>query len=419
MVPAPAQKLHSRSLLGSALRDQFPMFGENGSPDLIYLDNAATTQVPKSVLEKLYEFYSQYNANLHRSAYKTAERATIEYENAREKVARFINATSASEIVFVRNATEAINFVARGYGDRFVTAGDEIILSEMEHHSNLVPWQMLAKRTGAILRYIELNDHGELNLEQFHQLLSPKTRLVAIVHVSNVLGTRNPVKQIIDAAHQVNAKVLVDGAQSAPHSLVSVREMNADWFVFSGHKMLAPMGIGVLYGKQALLEEMDPTLFGGSMISNVDYFQSTWNEVPWKFEAGTQNAPAAVGLSAAIDFIEKISRPTIEANDDRLTQYALTGLQTISGIRILGPLQNRGPAISFTLGKIHAHDLATFLDQKNIAIRSGHHCAKLIMKRYRVPATARASFYVYNSEEEIDRLIHALEEAKGYFEKWF
>ena len=400
------------------IREHFPVFFQPENEGLIYLDSAATTQRPREVLAAGTEFYEKFNANAHRGAYKIAEKATEAYERAREKVGQFIGAKDSSEIVFVRSTTEAINFVAYGWARKFISAEDEIIVSEMEHHSNLVPWQIVAQKTGARLRFMRMNENGVLPLEQLDSLLSTKTKLVAITHVSNVLGTVNPVKEIIQAAHNVGAKVVVDGAQSAPHLPVNVVDLDADFFAFSGHKMLAPMGIGVLYGKTALLEEMDPVYYGGEMIKDVDYYQSTWNALPWKFEAGTQNIAGAIGLGAAIDFINNVGIDNIRKHDHFLTEYALNELKKINDLVILGPMNNRGPAISFNLDNIHAHDLATFLDQKNIAIRSGHHCAKLVMKKFNVAATARASFYLYNTKTDIDALVHALNEAKGYFSKW-
>ncbi len=385
---------------------------------LVYLDSAATSQKPQQVIEAMTRYYQEQNANAHRGAYRLAEKATAIYEQAREKVARFVNAGAVEEVIFVRNATEAINFVATGWARKFLKVDDEILITEMEHHSNLVPWQMAAQKTGAKLRFIEFDEQGKLRLDQLDHLLSSKTKLLAVTHISNALGTINPIKQIIRAAHQYGVKVLVDGAQSVPHTRINVADLDADFLVFSGHKMLGPMGIGVLYGKAELLQEMDPIHFGGEMISDVDYYRSTWNDLPWKFEAGTQNIAGAIGLAAAIDFLGKVGMECIEANDYQLTLYALEQLRTIGGLRIYGPMQDRGAAISFALSTIHSHDLATFLDSKNIAIRSGHHCAKLVMKRLQVPATARASFYLYNTKEDIDALVQALEEAKDYFAKW-
>ncbi len=400
------------------IREHFPFFQHPENRDLIYLDSAATAQRPQQVLDAWQRFNVQYNANSHRGAYRIAEKATDEYEKARAKVANFIGAGSSEEIVFVRGATEAINFVAYGWGLQHVKAGEEIILSELEHHSNLVPWQMVAQKTGAILKFIEFDEFGRLNMEQYYKLLSPKTRLVAVTHMSNVLGTIPDVEAVIQAAHTAGALALIDGSQSVPHMAIDVSALNADFYVFSGHKILGPMGTGVLFTKRFILERMEPVFFGGSMISDVDYTSSTWNDIPWKFEAGTQNLPGAIGLGAAIDFVREIGLERINKHDRELTEYALHRMQHVEGLRIFGPLQERGPVISFSLAAIHPHDLATFLDSRNIAIRSGHHCAKLIMKRLNVPATARASFYLYNTKQEIDELINSLEKAREYFCKW-
>ncbi len=400
------------------IRSFFPIFQHEENNGLVYLDSAATSQKPQQVIDAMTRYYQEHNANAHRGAYRLAEKATAAYEQARARVARFINSRTVEEVVFVRNATEAINFVAAGWAQKFLRAGDEILITEMEHHSNLVPWQMTAQRTGAKLRFIEFDEQGKLCLNQLDQLLSYKTKLLAITHISNALGTINPIKQIIQAAHQYGTKVLVDGAQSVPHTKVNVANLDVDFLAFSGHKMLGPMGIGVLYGKAELLQEMDPIHFGGEMISDVDYYRSTWNDLPWKFEAGTQNIAGAIGLSEAIDFLEKVGMEHIEDNDHQLTQYALEQLRAVGGLKIYGPMDDHGSAISFSLDAVHPHDLATFLDSKNVAIRSGHHCARLVMKRLQVPATARASFYLYNTKEDIDALVRALEEAKDYFAKW-
>lgn len=400
------------------IKKQFPIFNQPDNNGLIYLDSAATTHKPFSVLAATQKFYQTINANAHRGAYKISERATQEYENTRKKVANFIGAPSSQNIVFVKSTTEAINFAAIGWGNKFIGKDDEIIVSEMEHHSNLIPWQMVAKRTGARLRILEINDNGELRLDQFETLLSNKTKLVAVTHISNSLGTINPIKKIISLAHSVGAKVVVDGAQSTPQLPINVTDMDADFFAFSGHKMLAPMGTGVLYAKVSILNDMDPVFFGGEMINDVDYFESTWNDIPWKFEAGTQNVAGVIGLGAAIDFINDIGLHNINKHEQDLVQYTLNELQKIDGIRIFGPLENRGSAISFELEGIHAHDLATFFDQKHIAVRSGHHCAKLVMKKFNVAATARVSFYLYNSLDDVNKLVGAIHDAKDYFSKW-
>ncbi|RPI02020.1 MAG: SufS family cysteine desulfurase [Calditrichaeota bacterium] len=400
------------------IRRSFPIFNYPENKGLIYLDSAATTQRPIQVLETIRKFNEEYNSNIHRSAYKLAERATAGYECARLQIAQFIGAAHPHEIIFTRGATEAVNFVAIGWGNKFLKPGDEILISEMEHHSNLVPWQMAAKRNGAILKFISLNQNGELELEALDDLVTERTRLVAITHASNVLGSRVNVKKVIEKAHQVDAVVVVDGAQHVPHARVNVEDLDADFYLFSGHKMLGPMGIGILYGKEKHLDAMDPVLFGGSMIDDVNYYESTWAELPWKFEAGTQNIPAVIGLGAAIEFLEQIGMERIEAHDRSLTEYCLNQLEPLEKIRIFGPHRQRLPVISFAIAGIHAHDVATFFDSRNIAIRSGHHCARLIMRKLQISSTARASFYLYNSKEEIDKFIRVIHEAIGYFSRW-
>lgn len=400
------------------IRADFPIFDQPDQSPLVYLDSAATTQRPRQVLEAMAQFYQRDNANPHRGAYQLAERATAAYEAARAKVALFLGAAAAEEIIFTRNATEAVNLVAYGWADHHLAAGDEIIVSELEHHSNLVPWQMVAQRRGARLRFLEFDARGVLDPGQLEQLLNERTRLLAITGVSNALGTIVPLHSFIARARAAGVCVLVDGAQSVPHMPTSVASLDTDFLVFSGHKMLGPLGIGALYGKMARLQEMQPFLFGGDMISSVGYHSSDWNDVPWKFEAGTQNVAGAVGLAAAIDYLQEIGMSAIEEHDRALTQLALQRLAAIDLVQLYGPLQARGPAVTFNLGSIHPHDLATFLDQQQIAIRSGHHCAQLVMRKLGVAATARASFYLYNSEEDVERLVHGLEKAKDYFRKW-
>ena len=400
------------------IRKHFPIFHYPENEGLVYLDSAATTQRPKQVLDAIRKFHEEYNSNIHRSAYKLAEKATAGYECARLQIAQFIGAEHAHEIIFTRGATEAINFVATGWANKFLNPGDEILLTELEHHSNLVPWHMAAKRNGATLKFIPFDDNGHLELDRLDELLSPKTKLVAVTHASNVLGTQVHVQRIISAAHEVGAKVLVDGAQHVPHSQVDVQDLDADFYAFSGHKMLGPMGIGILYGKEELLNAMDPVLFGGSMIDDVGKYESTWAELPWKFEAGTQNIPAVIGLGAAIDFLQEIGLHDVATHDHYLTTYALAQLEQLDFVKVFGPFTQRNPVISFSIQGIHPHDVATFFDSKHVAIRSGHHCAKPIMKRLNVPAMARASFYLYNTKEDVDRFVTAINQAKGYFAKW-
>ncbi|MBN1479054.1 cysteine desulfurase [candidate division KSB1 bacterium] len=412
-----AEQIHD-ILNVSEIRRHFPIFSYPENAGLVYLDSAATTQRPIKVLETIRHFNEEYNSNIHRSAYKLAEKATAGYECARLQIAQFIGAQHSHEIIFTRGATEAINFVAYGWAHKFLAPGDEILVTEMEHHSNLVPWQMAARKTGATLKFIPFNEQGELELEKLDDLLTDKTRLVALTHASNVLGTKVDIRRVISAAHEMNAVVLVDGAQHVPHSPVDVSELDVDFYVFSGHKMLGPMGIGILYGKESLLDEMDPVLFGGSMIDDVQHYNSTWADLPWKFEAGTQNIPAVIGLGAAIDFLEELGLDKIQRHDKFLTNHALQQLEQLDFITVFGSKTQRNPVISFAIDGIHPHDVATFFDSMNIAIRSGHHCAKLIMKKLDVPATARASFYLYNTKEEIDIFIDAVNKARGYFGKW-
>mgnify|MGYP000949099027 FL=1 len=402
----------------SKIRGDFPLFEQPENRGLVYLDSAATSQRPRQVLEAMDQFYRHDNANPHRGAYRLAERATEAYEAARSRVAAFIGAGRSEEIVFTRNATEAVNLVANGWAERFVGEGDEIIVTELEHHSNLVPWQMVAQRRKAKLRYLEFDAAGNLDIGQLEGMLSGRSRLLAITQVSNALGTINPLRAFIDKAHAAGALVLVDGAQSVPHMAVDVRALNADFVVFSGHKMLGPLGIGVLYARMEHLEAMEPFLFGGDMISSVGYLSSEWNDVPWKFEAGTQNVAGAVGLAAAIDYLDGIGMAAVAEHDRKLTRLALEKLAGIEQLALYGPPPERGPVVSFNLSTIHPHDLATFLDQKGIAIRSGHHCAQVVMRKLALAATARASFYLYNDEEDVERLVTGLLQAKDYFKKW-
>ena len=402
----------------SKIRGDFPLFEQPENQGLVYLDSAATAQRPRQVLEAMDQFYRHDNANPHRGAYRLAERATEAYEAARSRVAAFIGAGRSEEIVFTRNATEAVNLVAYGWAERFIGEGDEIIVTELEHHSNLVPWQMVAQRRKAKLRYLEFDAAGNLDIGQLEGMLSGRSRLLAITQVSNALGTINPLRAFIDKAHAAGALVLVDGAQSVPHMAVDVRALNADFVVFSGHKMLGPLGIGVLYARMEHLEAMEPFLFGGDMISSVGYLSSEWNDVPWKFEAGTQNVAGAVGLAAAIDYLDGIGMAAVAEHDRKLTRLALEKLAGIEQLALYGPPPERGPVVSFNLSTIHPHDLATFLDQKGIAIRSGHHCAQVVMRKLALAATARASFYLYNDEEDVERLVTGLLQAKDYFKKW-
>lgn len=389
------------------IRKDFPIFNNNGK--LIYLDNAATTQRPNQVINSVVNFYKNYNANIHRGVYKISEEATLKYEAAHDKVAKFINANSSEEIIFTKNATEALNLVA--YTSN-LNGEDEIMLTKMEHHSNTVPWQQLALRTGAKLNFIDIDDNGEL--KDFS--LNKNTKILAITHVSNVLGTINNIKELSKTAHENDALIVVDGAQSAPHISVDVKNLDVDFFAFSGHKMLAPTGIGCLYGKRNLLESREPFLFGGDMIREVNFKGAKWNDLPWKYEAGTANIAGGIGLSAAVDYLNKIGMENVEDYEKKLATYALDKLSDIKNIKIYGP-KKRAAIISFNLKGIHAHDIATLLDSENIAIRGGHHCAMPLMQELGIKGSARASFYIYNTKEEIDLLAKNLEKANEVFKK--
>jgi cysteine desulfurase/selenocysteine lyase len=398
------------------LKAEFPILQQqvNGHP-LVYLDNAASSQKPRAVIEAVRRYYERDNANVHRGVHTLGSRATEAYEGAREKVARFVNASAPREIVFTRGTTSAINLVAHGYARKFLREGDEIVITPMEHHSNLIPWQQAAKATGAVLKYIPLQPDGTLRLEDVEQTVTDRTKLVAITYASNVLGTINPVGRIAEIAHRKGAVILVDGAQSTPHMKVDVQALDVDFYAFSGHKMCAPTGIGVLYGKASLLEAMDPVEFGGEMIDFVELYDSTWKEIPWKFEGGTPIIAGAVGLAAAIDFLEQIGMDNIAAHERKLAAYALERLSAIDGVVVYGPADERVGLVTFNLGDIHPHDVATVLDTEGIAIRAGHHCCQPLMRWLNVSATARASFYLYNTESDIDRLAEALVKTKEFF----
>jgi len=399
------------------IKQDFPIFKRRiYGKSLIYLDNAATTQKPRQVIETISEFYQNYNANVHRGVYKLGVEATEAFENARAKVANFVNAKD-SEIIFTKNATEALNLIAYSWGLRNLKKGDRILLTEMEHHSNIVPWQIIAEYTGAMLDYVPINEEGLLIEEEIDRLLNLRPKIVSVTHASNVLGTINNVKEIVEKAHKVGAIVVVDAAQSVPHMPVNVKELDCDFLAFSGHKALGPLGVGVLYGKRDLLREMNPFLGGGDMISRVWLGGAEWNELPWKFEAGTSSVADVIGLGAAIDYLNSIGMDKVRAHEVKLTDYALKRLSEVPDIKIYGPrdLSKRGAVISFNLSGIHPHDLASILDEEGIAIRAGHHCAQPLMNRLGVAATARASFYIYNSESDIDALVEALYKARRIF----
>ncbi|PFQ88729.1 cysteine desulfurase [Bacillus thuringiensis] len=397
------------------IRKQFPILDQkvNGK-QLVYFDSAATSQKPIQVIETLERYYKEYNSNVHRGVHTLGTKATDAYEGAREKVRKFINAKSMEEIIFTRGTTTALNTVAASYGLENVKEGDEIVISYMEHHSNIIPWQQVAKKTGATLKYLPLQPEGTISLEDVRQTVTPNTKIVSIMQVSNVLGTINPVKEIGAIAHENGAIMVVDGAQSTPHMKVDVQDLNCDFYALSAHKMCGPTGIGVLYGKKELLNNMEPIEFGGEMIDFVDLQESTWKELPWKFEAGTPIIGNAIGLGAAIDFLEEIGLDNIEKHEHELAQYALERLSEVDGVTIYGP-KHRAGLVTFNIEDVHPHDVATVLDVEGIAVRAGHHCAQPLMKWLKASSTARASFYLYNTKEEIDTFVESLIKTKEYF----
>jgi len=401
----------------ATIRADFPILTQqvHGVP-LVYLDNAATTQKPQAVIAALDRYYREYNSNIHRGVHTLSEVATQAYEDARSKVRNFINAASTKEIIFTSGTTESINLVAQSWGRTNLNAGDEIIISAMEHHSNIVPWQILCEQTGAVLKVIPINDAGEVIFEQFETLLGPRTKLVAIVHISNALGTINPIRQMIEMAHQQNVPVLVDGAQAVAHCAVDVQALDCDFYCFSGHKLFGPTGTGVLYGKQKLLETMPPWKGGGDMIRTVTFEKTTYNDLPYKFEAGTPHIAGVIGLGAAVDYVNSIGLASIAQHESELLDYATTAASSIRGLRLIGTAREKAGILSFVLDKIHPHDLGTILDQAGIAIRTGHHCAMPVMDRFAIPATARASFALYNTITEIDQLVEGIESAKRIFQ---
>jgi cysteine desulfurase/selenocysteine lyase len=401
-----------------AIRQDFPILNQqvNGKP-LVYLDSGASSQKPLPVIEAMDECYRTYYANVHRGIYQLSEKTSASYEEARKKVARFINAKSWREVVFTRNATESINLVAYTWGRQNIRAGDTILLTEMEHHANLVPWQQLAAETGARVSYIPVDTRGYCDMAAFDRLINDSVKLVAVTQMSNVLGTVTPIGEIAAKAHAAGALVLVDGAQAVPHMPTDVRAFDVDFLAFSGHKMLGPSGIGVLYGKREILQEMPPFLTGGDMIRQVTFEGAEWNELPWKFEAGTPAIVEAIGLGAAVDYLNKLGMPHVRRHEMELTTYAFDRLSLVEGVRIYGPPDPtaRGGVVAFTLGDIHPHDLATILDREGIAIRAGHHCAMPLHEKLGLTATARASFYVYNRPSDIDRLADVLDMARELF----
>lgn len=398
------------------IREQFPILEQRvGDKPLAYLDNAATTQKPHAVLDTLSRYYASENANIHRGVYALSQQATEAYEGARGKVARFLHAAEPAEIIFTRNATEGINLVAQTFGRRQVGAGDEVVISTMEHHSNIVPWQMLCEEQGARLRVVPITDTGELMLDELASLLGPRTKLLSIVHMSNSLGTVNPVRQIVELAQAQGVPVLIDGSQAAYHMPVDVQALGCDFYVVTGHKLYGPTGIGALYGRRALLDLMPPYQGGGDMIRSVTFERTTYNDVPHKFEAGTPHIAGAIGLGAAVDFITEVGFGAIAAHESQLLSYATTALSAVPGLRLIGTAPNKASILSFVLDGVHAHDIGTIVDTEGVAIRTGHHCTQPVMDRFQVPATARASLAMYNTTAEIDQLVSALNKVREVF----
>ncbi len=418
----PAQVHPSKKTSGydvGRIRADFPILKReiNGRP-LVYLDNAATSQKPVQVIEALDRFYNQYNANVYRGVYRISEEATVAYEDARRKIAHLINARDPSEIIFVRGTTEAINLAAHSWGRSSIGLGDSIMLTEMEHHSNIVPWQQLAREKGASLKYVGISEEGQLLRQDVHQHLEEGTvKLFAVTHVSNVLGTINPIRELAREAHKYGCKVLVDGAQSVPHMPIDVQDLDCDFLAFSGHKMCGPTGIGVLYGKRELLQNMEPYQSGGEMIKEVHLYEASFKDPPFKFEAGTTDIAGAIGLGTAADYLTKLGLRNVRDHDREITKYALESLGGVKGLKTYGPTdpETRGGVVSFNLADVHAHDMASMLDEDGIAVRSGHHCAQPLMKKLGVAATTRASVYLYNTEEEVDRLVGSIERAGRIF----
>jgi cysteine desulfurase / selenocysteine lyase len=398
------------------IREDFPVLSQtvNGKP-LVYLDNGASSQVSNLVIERGAKYLAEEHSNIHRGVHYLSQHATTAYEAAREKVKRFINAPSAKECIFVRGTTEGVNLVAYSYGRKFIGEGDEILISRMEHHSNIIPWQVLAEEKGALIRVIPMNERGELIIEEYENMLNERTRIVAVTHVSNSLGTINPIKEMIEAAHKFGVPVLVDGAQAVPHFPVDVQDLDADFYVFSGHKMFAPTGSGVLYGKKELLDKMPPYQTGGGMIRTVTFEKTTFAPIPDKFEAGTPAIAAGIGLGAAIDYLNSIDFEAAAAYEHELLEYATEKLSAIEGVRIIGTAKEKASVLSFTIENIHPHDIGTILDQQGIAVRAGHHCAQPVMQFFDIPATARASFAFYNTRQEVDKLADAVQKVIEVF----
>jgi cysteine desulfurase / selenocysteine lyase len=416
MLAADGRQVRYRAFDVWNIREDFPILKRqvHGKP-LVYLDNAATSQKPQVVIDTVHRYYAEENANIHRGAYYLSEKATQAYEDARVKVQHFLHAPSAREIIFTRSVTEGINLVAHCYGRKTLNAGDEVIISAMEHHSNIVPWQILCEEKGAILRVVPIDDAGEFLLDEFEKLLNPRTKLVAVTHVSNALGSITPVREIIDMAHHRRIPVLIDGAQAVPHFKVNVQELDCEFYGFSGHKLYGPTGIGILYGKDELLEAMPPYQGGGDMIRSVTFEKTIYAPIPSKFEAGTPHIEGGIGLGAAVDYLEGIGMEAINAYEQELLAYAMKAVGAVPGVRIFGTAREKAGVISFSLEGVHPHDIATILDQEGIAIRTGHHCAQPVMERFGVPAMARASLAFYNTKAEIDALVAGIHKVKEVF----
>ena len=399
------------------IREDFPILKQkvNGKP-LVYMDNAATSQKPQTVLDALTHYYTEDNSNVHRGVHELSQRATKSYEDVRAKVQHFLNARESREIIYVRGTTEAINLVAMTYGRKNIGAGDEILITAMEHHSNIVPWQILCEEKGAVLRVAPINDAGELLLDEFEKLLNPRTKLVAVAHVSNALGTINPVQRIVELAHRLNVPVLIDGAQAAPHIKIDVQALDCDFYTLSSHKLFGPTGVGVLYGKAALLEAMPPYQGGGDMISSVTFEKTLYNVIPYKFEAGTPNIAGVIGLGAGIDYVNRVGIGNIATYEHELLTYATEQLAKIPGLRIIGTAKEKAAVLSFVLEGVHPHDAGTILDQEGIAVRTGHHCAQPVMDRFGIPATTRASLAFYNTKEEVDALVKGIRKVQAIFQ---
>ena len=394
----------------NSVRNDFPILNQrvNGNP-LVYLDNGATSQKPQAVIDAIVEYYTTTNSNVHRGVHTMSQQATDEYEGARSKVREFVNAGSDREIIFTRNTTEGVNLVAHSYGRHNVGPGDDVIVSNMEHHSNIVPWQMLCEEKGANLKVVPIDDSGELMMDEYQKMLSPRTKLVSVTHVSNALGTILPARQIVDMAHSYGTPVLLDGAQAVPHMAVDMQELDCDFYVFSGHKLFGPTGIGILYGKESYLESMPPFLGGGDMIKSVTFERTIYNDLPYKFEGGTPDISGAIGLGAAIDYVNGLGFDKITAHENELLRYGTEALESIAGVRIVGTAVHKAGILSFVMDSAHPHDIGTILDEQGIAIRTGHHCAQPVMHRFQIPATARASLAFYNTKEDIDALVKGID----------